>query len=132
PKTLIMGSYGIGVSRLLATLAESKNDNLGLAWPISVAPAFIHIVAAGKDLNIYKTAYNIAKKLENNNIEIILDDRQISAGVKFKDAELLGVPYILTVGQALANSAVEIKKRDGTEKKLIKLDKIIDYVNQIR
>jgi prolyl-tRNA synthetase len=127
-----MGSYGIGVSRLLATLAESKNDNLGLAWPISVAPAFIHIVAAGKDLNIYKTAYNIAKKLENNNIEIILDDRQISAGVKFKDAELLGVPYILTVGQALANSAVEIKKRDGTEKKLIKLDKIIDYVNQIR
>ncbi|MDR3152290.1 MAG: proline--tRNA ligase, partial [Bifidobacteriaceae bacterium] len=73
----------------------------------------------------------IAEKLEENNIEVILDDRKISPGIKFKDAELLGAPYILTIGKALAENAVEIKKRNGEAKKVVKLDKIVEYVKKI-
>jgi prolyl-tRNA synthetase len=126
-----MGSYGIGVSRVLAALAEAKSDNKGLSWPKAIAPALVHIVAAGKDEKINKEAQNIANALDKENIECILDTRKASPGVKFADAELLGVPYILTVGRLLEESKVEIKNRDGSDLKKINLGEIVDYIKAL-
>ncbi|MDR2748932.1 MAG: proline--tRNA ligase [Bifidobacteriaceae bacterium] len=130
-QTVTMGSYGIGVSRVLACLAETASDQLGLSWPKAVAPALVHIVAAGKDEKINNTAEKIANELDKKNIESILDTRKVSPGVKFKDAELLGVPYILTVGKLLEDGIVEIKNRDGSNLEKVSTDKIVAYIENL-
>ncbi|MDR1634234.1 MAG: proline--tRNA ligase [Bifidobacteriaceae bacterium] len=110
--TVTMGSYGIGVTRALAALAEKYHDDRGLIWPVHVAPAHVHVVATGKDAGIFAAATDLAADLEEAGLEVLYDDRpKVSAGVKFADAELLGVPYILIVGRGLAAGVVELKDR---------------------
>ncbi|MDR1187967.1 MAG: proline--tRNA ligase [Bifidobacteriaceae bacterium] len=110
--TVTMGSYGIGVTRALAALAEKCHDDRGLIWPAHVAPAHVHVVATGKDPGIFAAAAALADNLEEAGLEVLYDDRpRLSAGVKFADAELLGVPYIVVVGRGLASGVVELKDR---------------------
>ena len=111
--TVTMGSYGIGVSRAVASIAETFNDELGLKWPRAVAPVDVHIVMAGKnDDSITGAAERIAADLEARGLEVLLDDRNgVSPGVKFKDAELIGIPTIVVVGKSLADGNVEVRDR---------------------
>lgn len=107
-----MGSYGIGVSRAVAAIAEQTSDEIGLNWPASIAPAKVHIVATGKEDLPFDTALKLATDLEVSGISVMLDDRRdASAGVKFKDAELIGNPIIVVVGKALAAGNVEVRVR---------------------
>lgn len=115
-QVVTMGSYGVGVSRAVAAIAEQRHDGDGLVWPIAVAPAHVHIVAAGKGDEVQAAARGIAHELSGAGVEVILDDRSASPGVKFKDAELLGVPLILVVGRGLADGVVELKDRATGER----------------
>ncbi len=116
--SVTMGSYGIGVSRAVAAIAEGNNDDLGLIWPREVAPADIHLVAAGKDPALFDAAAVLATELSAAGLDVIYDDRagKVSPGVKFKDAELIGVPTIVTVGRGLADGLVEVKDRRSGER----------------
>src|SRR5690606_18097483 len=110
--TVTMGSYGIGVTRCMALLAENNHDELGLKWPIQVAPFHVHLVATGKDDAVFEESEELAAALEAAGVEVLYDDRpKVSPGVKFKDAELLGAPYILVVGRGLDTGEVELKTR---------------------
>ncbi|MGZ4604407.1 MAG: His/Gly/Thr/Pro-type tRNA ligase C-terminal domain-containing protein, partial [Kineosporiaceae bacterium] len=110
--TVTMGSYGIGVSRAVAAVVEATYDDLGLCWPREVAPADVHVVATGKDAEVFDTGDRVAAELEAADVRVLYDDRQrVSPGVKFKDAELLGVPTILVIGRGLADGTVEIRDR---------------------
>ena len=110
--TVTMGSYGVGVSRAVAAIAEDNNDELGLVWPREIAPADVHIVAAGKDEAVFAAAAQLADELSAAGLDVLYDDRpKASPGVKFKDAELIGVPTIVTVGRGLADGKVEVKDR---------------------
>ena len=121
-QVVTMGSYGIGVSRAVAAVAEQTRDELGLCWPPEIAPADIHIVAAGKDEEIFKTAETLATDLEERGVRVMFDDRrEASPGVKFKDAELIGIPYIVIVGKGLAEGKVELKIRKSGDRKDIPL-----------
>lgn len=115
-QVVTMGSYGIGVSRLVAAIAEANHDDKGLMWPLNIAPFQVHVLATGKDPEIFATAEKLARELDADGIQVLYDDRpKASAGVKFKDAELLGMPFALVVGKGLAEGKVEIRqRRDGT------------------
>ncbi len=116
-QVVTMGSYGIGVSRAVAAIAEQTCDEIGLNWPAEIAPAKVHIVATGKDDLIFDTALTLGTDLEAIGISVMLDDRRdASAGVKFKDAELIGNPIIVVVGKALAQGNVEVRVRASGEK----------------
>ncbi|MEY4327557.1 MAG: hypothetical protein RIR71_227, partial [Actinomycetota bacterium] len=105
--TVTMGSYGIGVTRLVAVIAEASHDENGLIWPESVAPADLHIIAAGKDELPFEAAEKLATEAEKFNLSVILDDRaKVSPGVKFADAELIGVPWIIICGRGVADGEV--------------------------
>jgi prolyl-tRNA synthetase len=107
-----MGSYGIGVSRAVAAIAEQTHDELGLCWPREVAPADVHIVATGKDDAVFDAADDLTSRLDAAGIRVLVDDRRgVSPGVKFKDAELLGVPTLVVVGRGLAEGVVELRDR---------------------
>lgn len=124
--TVTMGSYGIGVTRIIAVLAEANNDEKGLIWPEQVAPADIHVVAAGKDDVVFETAAKLAKDLEAAGKTVLLDDRQkVSPGVKFSDAELLGVPKIVIVGRSLENGEVDIWNRRSGDRRSVPLESAI-------
>ncbi|MGU3294313.1 proline--tRNA ligase [Williamsia sp. M5A3_1d] len=112
PVRLIQGSYGVGVSRLVAVIAEQTHDEKGLCWPESVAPFDVHIVIANaKDAAIVTGAQELAADLDSWGREVLLDDRKASPGVKFKDAELLGTPYIVVVGRGFVDGLVEVRVR---------------------
>ncbi|MGP5715490.1 proline--tRNA ligase [Brachybacterium tyrofermentans] len=107
-----MGSYGIGVTRAVAAIAELHHDDKGLVWPRQVAPADVHIMATGKTPEIFEEAERIGIELESRGLEVLYDDRpKVSPGVKFKDAELLGIPTSVVVGKGLATGVVEIRDR---------------------
>ncbi|MDR0950984.1 MAG: proline--tRNA ligase [Candidatus Ancillula sp.] len=112
-QVLTMGSYGIGVTRALALLAENYSDDKGLAWPDNIAPANVYIVVASKDQEVLDCASEFAEKCIYNDLDVILDDRKVSPGVKFKDSELLGIPKIVVFGRGLKNETptVEVKIR---------------------
>ena len=110
--TVTMGSYGIGPSRAVAAIAEGTLDELGLSWPRNVAPADVHLVATGKDQEVFAAAERIAAELSAAGVEVLFDDRpKVSPGVKFKDAEMIGVPTIVVVGRNLAEGTVEVRDR---------------------
>ena len=111
PVRLTMGSYGIGVSRLVAVIAEQHHDELGLRWPSSVSPFDAHIVIANKDEAARAGAAELAAELDRRGVEVLFDDRRASPGVKFKDAELLGVPWVVVVGRGWADGVVELRNR---------------------
>jgi prolyl-tRNA synthetase len=114
-----MGSYGVGVSRVVAALAEANHDDKGLAWPAHVAPAHVHVVATGKGTEVFDAAERIASELVAEGVEVIYDDRpKVSPGVKFADAELLGAPLLLVVGRGLADGVVEVRPRAGESRQV--------------
>jgi prolyl-tRNA synthetase len=116
--TVTMGSYGIGPSRAVAAIAEGTLDDSGLCWPRDVAPADVHVVAAGKDAAVFEAAEELVAALSKQGIDVLFDDRagKVSPGVKFKDAELIGVPTIVTVGRGLADGVVEVRDRATDER----------------
>ncbi|RKS77375.1 prolyl-tRNA synthetase [Motilibacter peucedani] len=127
--TVTMGSYGIGVSRAVAAIAEQTSDELGLVWPREVAPADVHVVATGKDASVFDEAERLATGLEAAGRRVLLDDRRgVSPGVKFKDAELLGVPTIVVVGKGLATGVVELRDRRTGEKQEIAVEGAVEAV----
>ena len=113
-----MGCYGIGVSRVLACIAETHHDEAGLAWPSVIAPAAVHVVATGKDEKAFEGAEKLVAELEAKGLEVIYDDRKkVSPGVKFKDAELIGVPLVAVVGRDYVNDGtIELRDRNGENK----------------
>ncbi len=117
-QTVIMGSYGVGVSRAVACVAEGNHDDHGLVWPRALAPADVHIVATGKDDAVFLAAEQLLIELESRGIDVLYDDRrQVSPGVKFKDSELIGVPTIVVVGRGLADGVLELKDRRSDQRR---------------
>ncbi|MEV4243123.1 proline--tRNA ligase [Streptosporangium canum] len=128
PIRVTMGSYGVGVSRAVAVLAEQRHDELGLVWPREVAPVDVHVVGTGKDGQI-EAASRLAEDLQARGLRVLVDDRAgVSPGVKFKDAELLGMPTILIIGRGLAQGVVELRDRVTGVKEEIPLDEAADRV----
>jgi prolyl-tRNA synthetase len=132
-KPVIMGSYGIGVGRLLACIAEAHHDELGLIWPVSVAPYLVHLVELrGKgaaEPGSDGEAERLYRQLWAAGIEVLWDDRPESPGVKFNDADLIGLPLRITVSErALKQGGVEFKRRDRTEKEIVPLDQVVEHI----
>ncbi|MEV6911524.1 proline--tRNA ligase [Amycolatopsis sp. NPDC051071] len=128
PIRITMGSYGVGVSRLVGVLAEQNHDDLGIVWPREVSPFDVHVVIAGKDETVAAGAEKLAAELDAAGIEVVLDDRKASPGVKFADAELVGVPTILVVGRGLANGVVEVKDRRTGDREEIAVDAVVEHL----
>ncbi len=116
--TVTMGSYGIGPSRAVAAIAENTLDEIGLCWPRNVAPYDVHVVAAGKDEAVFAAAERLVEELAAQGLDVLYDDRvgKVSPGVKFKDAELIGVPTIVTVGRGVTDGVIEVKDRRTGER----------------
>jgi prolyl-tRNA synthetase len=128
-QVVTMGSYGIGVSRAVAAIAEATCDELGLCWPREIAPADVHLVVAGKGDDMSTFAETTAAALDAAGVRVLFDDRiGVSPGVKFKDAELLGVPTIVVVGRGLAEGLVEVKDRRTGERSDVAADDVVDHL----
>ncbi|AOZ72766.1 proline--tRNA ligase [Boudabousia tangfeifanii] len=129
-QVVTMGSYGIGVSRVMAALAEQNCDEQGLKWPLSLAPFQVHVLATGKGEEIFETAQNLAKDLAKD-FEVLYDDRlKVSAGVKFADSELLGMPFVLVVGRGLKDGKVELRNRRTGEKEELPVEQAAEAVRE--
>ncbi len=129
--TVTMGSYGIGVSRAVAAIAENGHDDKGLIWPREVAPADVHIVMAGKGDEITDAAELIAAGLDSSGVRVLLDDRTASVGVKFTDAELIGVPTICVVGRGVASGVVEVRDRATGAQDEVSIAEIVERLRAI-
>lgn len=125
--TVTMGSYGIGVTRAVGVVAEENHDEIGLIWPRALAPFDVHLVVAGKGEELFTAAADIAAQLEKQGVAVLLDDRagKVSPGVKFKDAELIGVPTILVVGKGLAEGVVELKDRRSGDRREVPVADVV-------
>lgn len=127
---VFMGSYGIGPSRIMGTVAEVLSDDNGLIWPKEIAPFAVHLIAAGNDENVLKAGEEIYQKLQNAGVEVLFDDREASAGEKFNDSDLIGIPLRVVVGKrSLEAGEVEIKERRDEKTKMVKID---DLENEIK
>jgi prolyl-tRNA synthetase len=123
--TVTMGSYGIGVTRIMAVIAESNHDDKGLIWPRNVAPFDVHVIAAGREEVVFETAEALVASLEASGFDVLYDDRpKVSPGVKFGDAELLGVPLVVIVGRDAAEGRVEFWDRATGERRSVGLDEV--------
>jgi prolyl-tRNA synthetase len=130
--TVTMGSYGIGVTRAVAAIAEGNNDELGLCWPREISPADVHLVATGKDAEVFETAARLADELSAAGLTVLYDDRpKVSPGVKFKDAELIGVPTIAVVGKGLADGVVEVKDRASGDREHVAVDAVAEHLLRV-
>jgi prolyl-tRNA synthetase len=130
--TVTMGSYGIGVSRAVAAVAENSHDELGLVWPRELAPYDVHLVATGKDESVFARAGQIAEQLAGRGVDVLYDDRpKVSPGVKFKDAELIGVPTVVVVGKGLADGLVEVRDRATGAQAQVAVDDVVEHVRQV-
>ena len=128
-RVVTMGSYGIGVSRAVAAIVEQHHDDRGIIWPRSVSPADVHVVAAGKDPELFAAAEEVVAELLAEGLSVIYDDRRgPSPGVKFNDSELLGVPTIVVLGKRLAEGIVEIKDRATGERRDVPRDEVVTAV----
>ena len=126
-----MGSYGIGISRMMAVIAEQRADDLGLNWPAEIAPFQVHVAVANKDEAAQKAAEELAATLDGRGIEVLLDDRpKVSPGVKFKDAELLGMPFAVILGRAFAQGNVELRIRGGETREVL-FDDIVQELEEL-
>ena len=121
--TVTMGSYGIGVSRAVAAVAEQSHDDKGLIWPREIAPADVHLIATGKSDEPFEAAEQMAAELERLGVRVLFDDRRgVSPGVKFNDSELIGVPTIVVIGKRLVDGFIELKDRRTGERTDIAID----------
>ena len=131
-KPVYMGCYGIGVARCMAAIAEQKADEYGLVWPVSVAPFTVGIIVINmKDNTQSKIALDLYDEFNKMGVDVLLDDRDERAGVKFKDMELVGIPYRITIGKKASDGILELKSRDGKVDGEFKLDEVIDFVKNI-
>jgi prolyl-tRNA synthetase len=132
--TPTMGSYGIGVSRAVAAIVENSHDEHGIVWPPEVAPADVHLVATGKDAAVFEVAERLADELSAAGVEVLYDDRRrVSPGVKFNDAELIGVPTIVVVGRNLAEGTVEVRDRaSGARQDVAQDEAVPNLVSTVR
>jgi len=133
-QTVTMGSYGVGVTRALAAVAEGNRDDRGLIWPRNLAPADVHVVMTGKGTEIVDGAEALVADLEAAGLEVIFDDRpKASPGVKFGDAELLGVPTIVVVGRGFAEGKVEVKdRRSGEAREVAVADAVAEILAEVQ
>jgi prolyl-tRNA synthetase len=130
--TVTMGSYGVGVSRAVAAVVENSFDELGIVWPREVAPYDVHLVATGKDESAFVAADGLVAELEAVGVEVLYDDRRkVSPGVKFKDAELLGMPTIVVVGKGLADGVVEVRDRATGERQDVALADAVEHLRGV-
>lgn len=120
--TVTMGSYGVGVSRAVAAVAEATCDEKGLAWPRALAPYDVHLLATGKGEEIFAAAEKLATELDAAGIQVLLDDRKASPGVKFTDAELIGIPTSVVIGRGLSDGVVEIRDRASGNSETVAVD----------
>ncbi|WP_221933588.1 proline--tRNA ligase [Aeromicrobium piscarium] len=124
--TVAMGSYGFGVSRAVAAVIENSYDDKGIVWPAAIAPFDVHLVVAGKDPAQFEAAADLVARLEAAGVEVLYDDRpKVSPGVKFKDAELIGIPTIVVVGKGLADGVVEVKDRATGDRRDVPLADLV-------
>jgi prolyl-tRNA synthetase len=128
-----MGSYGIGIERAVAAIAEVHHDDAGLKWPVQVAPAEVNVIMlAAKDEAVRTTAEAIYAALIAAGHEVMLDDRDERPGVKFKDAELIGIPYRVSVGSRdLADGMVEVVSRQTGERERVAVDQVVKHVQDL-
>jgi prolyl-tRNA synthetase len=130
--TVTMGSYGIGVTRILAVIAEANHDAKGLIWPGNVSPFDLHVIAATKEPEVHAAAETLVAELEAARFDVLFDDRpKVSPGVKFGDAELIGVPVIIIVGKGIAEGKVELWDRRTNERTPVELGEIVDAVSAL-
>ena len=126
-----MGSYGIGISRMLAVLAEQRHDDKGLNWPVAVAPYQVHVAVANKDAAAMEAGDKLVEELSQAGLEVLFDDRpKVSPGVKFKDAELLGMPFVAILGRAFKDGIIELRIR-GQETLEVPAEKIVDKLLEL-
>lgn len=131
PQLIFMGSYGIGLDRLMATVVELHNDENGIIWPDSVAPYQVHLMHVGKGDDVRDAAEKLYTDLTRAGFEVLYDDRELSAGVKFKDADLIGVPWRVAVGgRGLADGNVEVKRRSESERINVPLGELIAFLDE--
>jgi prolyl-tRNA synthetase len=124
--TVTMGSYGVGVTRLVAVIAEATHDDKGLLWPESVSPADVHLITAGKDEAAALAVEELARALEAAGKTVLIDDRaKVSPGVKFADAELLGIPRILIAGRGVADGEVELWDRRSGVRRPVRIESAV-------
>jgi len=125
--TVTMGSYGVGISRAVAAVAEYAHDDLGLKWPAEVAPYDVHLVVAGKDADLLAAGDGLYDDLQAAGLDVLYDDRvgKVSPGVKFKDAELIGVPLIVVIGKKYADGVVELRTRATGDSEDVPADQIV-------
>lgn len=131
PQYPIMGCYGIGISRLMGTIVEKYHDDKGLVWPASVAPAQVHLVVLGDDNTVREEADLQYQKLSDLGIDVLYDERDLSAGEKLADADLIGLPLRLVISpKTLAEHSAEVKLRNQDATNLVELDKLSAYLNK--
>lgn len=131
-ETIIMGSYGIGPARIAAAAVEQNNDKDGIIWPSAIAPFHVEIIPLGAEDEVIKTADTIYRELVDANIEVIMDDRDERAGVKFKDADLLGIPWQVVIGKkGLKEGVVEVKSRKTKKTERLAPSKILEFLKSV-
>ena len=130
-QVVTMGSYGIGVSRVVAAIAEASHDEKGLIWPVNVAPFHVYVMATGKEAAVFDRAEALGRELEAAGFQVLYDDRpKASAGVKFKDAELLGMPYMLVeVRTRATGNSVQVPVEDAVSVLVQKLRQELERVD---
>ena len=126
---MLMGSYGIEINRLMAAVIEKNNDEKGIIWPMEIAPYHVIIVPVNVlDETVMNIARNMYEKLIEANVEVILDDRNERAGVKFNDADLIGIPIRINIGRKAAEGLVELKLRNGNEAVTMPVDEALEKI----
>jgi prolyl-tRNA synthetase len=133
PQFIHMGSYGIGLDRLMAVVVELNHDDDGIIWPDNLAPYDLHLVTLGKGEEIAQEGDRLYELLNDAGLTVYYDDRNASAGVKFKDADLIGIPCRVTVGsRSLAQGGVEVKRRDESERQIVPPAELVEYLGGAR
>jgi len=130
-KPMVMGCYGIGVSRIVAAVIEGNHDEMGIIWPVSIAPFQVIIIPLIEESYVKEAAEKIYNNLLNEKIEVLIDDRNETAGVKFKDAELIGIPIIIVVGKKIKEGKVEVRKRKEKEYKEVNVENTHNVVSDL-
>jgi prolyl-tRNA synthetase len=131
-ETIIMGSYGIGPARIAAAAIEQNNDKDGIIWPASIAPFDVEIIPLGAEDDVMSTADTLYEELIADNVEVIMDDRDERPGVKFKDADLLGIPWQIVIGKkGLKEGVVEVKSRKTKETQRLEPSKVLEFLKSV-
>jgi prolyl-tRNA synthetase len=129
---IVMGSYGIGVERIITAAIEQNNDADGIIWPKSITPFDVMVTVTNmKDEKLRDTGEQLYKDLRHAGLEVLLDDRDERAGVKFKDADLIGIPYRITIGKKIVDGNVELFDRRAKKSEDVKLDAVVSRVQEL-